>query len=90
MANNVKHDVRSNTGQNINFLRGQANLHPDEGPSKIKYALNLKHESECDPRDVWRIGYLQKLLTERGEKHYLGEQDEVDHLSTLINTICTT
>ena len=39
--------------------------------------------------DWWRLDYLARLLTERGEASYRSEDDEVQRLSILIDRLCT-
>ena len=38
-------------------------------------------------RGMWRIGYLARLLEDRGQAHYEGEA--VDQLTVLIDSLCT-
>ena len=38
-------------------------------------------------RDMWRIRYLARLLEERGQAHYEGE--DVNQLTVLIDSLCT-
>ena len=54
--------------------------------SRIKSVLcgNL---AETPARDRWRIEYLCKLLQERGQAYYDGEDHE--HLTVLIDSLCT-
>ena len=80
-------DVRTTTGRNIQFIREETGLDPITTlSSRIKSVLcgNLV---ETPARDRWRIGYLCKLLQERGQAYYNGE--DYEHLTVLIDSLCT-
>ena len=38
--------------------------------------------------DLWRMKYLARLLTERGEAHYRSDEEGVIRLSSLIDSLC--
>ena len=38
--------------------------------------------------DNWRLACLGKLLTARGEAHYMAEEKEVVRLTSLIDSVC--
>ena len=80
-------DVRTTTGRNIQFIREETGLDPITTlSSRIKSVLcgNLV---ETPARDRWRIGYLCKLLQEREQAYYSGE--DYEHLTVLIDSLCT-
>ena len=39
-------------------------------------------------QDLWRIKYLGKLLEERQRLNYLGEEDKVEQMSDMIDSLC--
>ena len=46
----------------------------------------MKETVRVDDENKWRIPYLSKLLGQRQELAYLGE--EVEEISKLINSLC--
>ena len=38
--------------------------------------------------DTWRLTYLARLLQERGEAYYKSQEEEVNRLSGLIDSLC--
>ena len=38
--------------------------------------------------DKWRVIYLNKLLNQRQEWHYLGEEHEKEQVQKLIDSLC--
>ena len=85
VANIVLRDVRSNTGANVRFLETETGLDLRSGVSRIKRILTTKL---CLPEDYdsWRLQYLGKLLTERGELYYRSE--DITHISELVDSLC--
>ena len=43
---------------------------------------------EPDACDMWRLKYLQDLLTARGDSYYRGEIDTVNTITVLIESLC--
>ena len=87
MCGVVAGDVRTTTGRNLSFLRAESGLEPLSCSSgKIKAVLGSKLAMAPD-MDKWRIKYLAKLLEERGQAHYEG--DDVVDLTVLIDSLCT-
>ena len=85
LANIVLRDVRSDTGANIRFLMSETGLDVKAGISQIKRTLTSKLSlpEDCD---AWRLQYLGKLLTERGELYYRSE--DTQHISDLVDSLC--
>ena len=80
-------DVRTTTGRNIWFLKTETGLDPTcSSSAKVKAVLESKVTTIPD-RDMWRIRYLARLLEERGQAHYEGE--DVNQLTVLIDSLCT-
>ena len=46
----------------------------DAGQNKLKDALKMKETVTMEEDDKWRIPYLSKLLGQRQEGAYLGEE----------------
>ena len=58
----------------------------DAGQDNLKEAVRMKEGVSVDEFDRWRIPYLGKLLGQKQELTYLGE--EVEEISSLINSLC--
>lgn len=83
----VAGDVQSTTGRNIWFLRAETGLDPTCTSSvKLKAVLESKLATIPD-MDWWRVRYLGRLLQDRGQAHYEG--DDVHQLTDLIDSLCT-
>ena len=79
-------DVRTTTGRNIWYLREETGVDPLTGSSvRTKEVLASKLVDVPDI-DMWRIRYLSRLLEERGEAYYSGEDHE--QLTVLIYSLC--
>ena len=88
MANIASRDVRSVTGSNIAHIFAITGLDPRHAsPNDIKTVSNMLR-SEPDHIDSWRIPYLAKLLTWRGEKHFVSDDKLVSEFTNLINSLC--
>ena len=88
MANIVTSDIRSNTGSNVHYIRQQTGLNPTvHSTREIKQAQS---DAKVEPSipDQWRVRFLEKLLAERGELHYLGDDIRANNITLLINSIC--
>ena len=86
LAHIVARDIRTTTGQNLHVIHDLTSLDPWSCfGSQVKKILGDKL-AEVPQQDWWRISYLEKLLTERGEKHYtMGNTTE---LTELIDSLC--
>ena len=86
LANIVGRDVRSTTGKNLWNIKNETGLDVWEcSTHEVKKYLN-EVKSDVPLRDQWRPAFLAKLLIERGEKSYQGE--DVDELTELIDSLC--
>ena len=87
MAGVVCRDVRTTTGRNVWLLRRETGVDPLLTKSwQIKAILTRK--LACIPNgDRWRIMYLAKLLVDRGQAYYEGE--EYQDLTELIDSLCS-
>ena len=57
------------------------------GRNKLRAALEAAELSPVPPMDTWRIPALEKLLAARLAANYRADQEEVDRLQELINSI---
>ena len=87
MANLVSRDVQTTTGSNLRLIERETGLSAwSTGPGKLKDAL-VRHEiALVEDREKWRIPLLNKLLIQRQELFYLGE--DIEDISGLINSLC--
>ena len=89
MVNLAARDIRSITGSNMRLLVESTGLNPWEfGGRRFKEEL-LKMEKVAIPEaDCWRIRYLAELLEQRQESFYQANEEEVQRLSLLIDSLC--
>ena len=63
-------DVRASVGKNLIYLRSESSLDPwYASPSDLRAALNDRR-AHIPLVDRWRLGYLARLLQERGQLYY--------------------
>ena len=81
-------DIRSTCGRTLQYIREITGLDPWTAPlGRLKAALAAQETVEVDAQDRWRISYLWSLLSQRGEAHYLAQDDQVERLTDLINSL---
>ena len=81
----VRGDVRSTTGSNIAHIRRESGLSP-LCSSMLQLKARLSETGATVPDgDQWRMQYLSRLLQERGEAFYEGE--ETLEWTELINSL---
>ena len=84
----ARQDVRSVTGGNLALLKLETGLDPASaclGQIKGK----LRENTNAVPIEAkWRVRFLAKLLCQRGEAYYEGEDTEMARLSCLIDSLC--
>ena len=82
----VAGDVQTATGNNLNLLMQEIGLDPVKTSSDmVKKILSLKMTAVPET-DSWRLPYLVKLLEQRGEAYYGGE--DFDQLTVWIDSLC--
>ena len=80
--------VRTVTGSNISLIRQDTGLDPvTSSPWEVKKRL-LGNVASAPDTDEWRLSYLAKLLTDRGEASYREEDSAVLRLNGLIDSLC--
>ena len=89
MVNLAARDIRSITGSNMRLLVESTGLNPWEfGGRRFKEEL-LKMEKVAIPEaDCWRIRYLAELLEQRQESFYQANEEGLQRLSLLIDSLC--
>ena len=81
-------DIRSNLGSNLALLRENTGLDPwVVSPGHLRQELMSQEVAPVPAGDEWRAPYLQKLLDQRLQAFYSGEQGDQEMLSTLINSL---
>ena len=89
MCGVAQRDIRTITGSNIALLRNETGMDPVQCClAKLKKELQSR-VAQVPEHDWWRLNYLARLLTERGEASYRTDDDEVQRLSILIDSLCT-
>ena len=83
-------DVRSNLGSNLRLLKETSGLDPwCTGTVAMKERLAESCLREIPPEDLWRVPYLEKLLSARQWAHYNTEEDIEKELSAIIDSLVT-
>ena len=86
LANIVGRDCQSNTYSNLQYLQQLTGLDPWVFSSqRIKSELPVKVVQETE---MWRLGFLTKLLQMREDKHICAE--DYLNLSAMIDSLCNT
>ena len=81
-------DVRSSVGANLQLIQRESGLDPSMvGPGQLQSALLAADHLQVLPEDEWPVVYLQRLLTERLQAHYAGEESEETRLKVLIDSL---
>ena len=79
-------DVRASVGKNLIYLRSESSLDPwYASPSDLRAALNDR-KAHVSLVDRWRLGYLARLLQERGQLYY--ESKDTGSHTSLIDSLC--
>ena len=87
MANLVSRDVQTTTGTNLRLIERETGLSAwITGQVKLKDALVQKETVPVEEREKWRIPLLNKLMIQKQELLYLGE--DIEDISGLINSLC--
>ena len=81
----ARQDIRTVTGSNVAFIRRETGMDPVLASlPQLKCELQRKLASVPD-MDRWRVKYLTRLLSDRGEAHYRGDEEEVERLSVCLD-----
>ena len=87
MAHLVSRDIQTTTGRNLKLVESTSGLSAwDISQDKLREALRKQEVITVVEGDQWRILYLEKLLEQRQEIKYAGE--DVKDIDTLINSLC--
>ena len=85
MANISARDVRSTVCKNLLFISQESGKDPwITSPGDLKSVLSSQ-KTEVPQQDRWRLGYLARLLEERGQLHY--ECKDITMHSNLIDLL---
>ena len=89
LANLVSRDIQTTTGSNIRMVEEASGLSAwDSSQDKLRNAIREKEMVEVEAQDQWRIPYLNKLLGQRQELDYMGEENGKNEVENLINSLC--
>ena len=79
-------DLRSNLGANLSNIEALTSKNPwTMTKHECKMILAGEEMSKVPTADLWRLRFLTRLLTERLEAYYGGDNDDYDRLSFMIN-----
>ena len=88
MCGVARQDIRTVTGGNLALLRRKTGLDMTVASvSRVREVLQRGMAIVPEP-DQWRMKYLARLLTKRGEAHYMSDEEGVIRLSSLIDILC--
>ena len=81
----VSRDIRSTTARNLAFIKEESGIDARDSSSKIKDNL-IERRMAVPDEDRWRIVYLSKLLEERQQLSYHGQ--DTTRVTELIDALC--
>jgi hypothetical protein len=82
-------DIRSTLGSNVTLVKSETGLDPWVASSAVMRAsLLTKSRVKTPKEDQWRIAYLYKLLTSRLQAYYTGDQQKVNAVQELVDSLC--
>ena len=82
-------DIRSNLGSNLAHMRVESRLNPWEyGGTRLKYEILQNNKSQLPESDKWKIGLLNKFISEKLTRFYDG-LDENEELESMIRSLVT-
>ena len=88
LFNNVSRDLQCTTAKNLKMVRDMSGLDPWTAvPWKLKEALFKKQLVDIPQQDVWKVDYLRSLLGQLQEAKQLVQQDRIDYIQDLIDTL---
>ena len=87
MCGVARQDIRTTTGANIDLIRRETGLNMEVARTG-QVREKLAKQATAPEEDIWRMRYLARLLSERGEAYYKSEDEEVTRLSGLIDSLC--
>ena len=89
LSNLLSRDIRSCIGGNLYYISNLSGKDPWVDSSiAIKSALVEAETVDIKHTDKWRVKYLGVLLEQRMQLHYLGAEDEEQHVQQLIESLC--
>ena len=87
MCGVARQDIRTTTGANLDLIRRETGLNMEVARTG-QVREKLAKQATVPEEDIWRMRYLARLLSERGEAYYKSEDEEVTRLSGLIDSLC--
>ena len=82
-------DLRSVTGRNISLVAQMSGLDPwTANTNTVREALREREQVRTAERDIWRVDYLKKLVTQRQTLHYNAMKEEAEAIKLLIDSLC--
>ena len=83
-------DIRTNLGANLKAIQEETGLDPWlYGGQRLKKELLKSNINQVPESDIWRLGYLKKLLIRRAYAYYNGS-DEITEIENLIISLVST
>ena len=88
MSRIVARDVRSTTAINIGLIQDITRINLwTARQSEVKEALVANEAVAVPDQDRWRIPYLIRLLSERSQAYFDGRDEDVQTLSSYIDSL---
>ena len=88
MCGVVRMDTRTTTGKNLYMMRRETGLNMEVSRTGQVREQLAKLVTTVPEGDKWRMMYLARLLSERGEAYYRSEEEDVIRLSGLVDSLC--
>ena len=83
--------MRSNVGRNLSYIQRETGLNPWLfGTARVKAELKARYKSVIPNGDVWRLGCLEKLLTEKVHAYYDADREAENDINLLIQSLVST
>ena len=81
-------DVRSSVGANLALLREETKLDPWTCSSgQLRGALGQAEKCAIPAADVWRVAYMRRLLGERRQHYYAGDNEQEQRVQSLLDSL---
>ena len=81
-------DIRTTKGANLDIFERETGLSMEVSKAGQVRDKLAKLEPAVPEGYMWRLRYLARMLSEKGEAYYRSEEEEVTRLSGPIDSLC--